>query len=146
MKDLLQKGALFAVLGIVVIGGGLLFAIMVLVMGVTAVSNLAIWPMMVAVALGLPVSGPWIIGIAVAMAVAIFVYGPSISRKTEDQIGAVMSLGCMGTVLSFFLGFPLWFVLVQLNGGQLTGWAIIPCGIFTASLVWAWMMSRNKAG
>jgi hypothetical protein len=28
-------------------------------------------------------------------------------------------------------------LLVYFNGGQLTGWAIIPCGIFMAGLVWA---------
>jgi hypothetical protein len=34
-------------------------------------------------------------------------------------------------------------LLVYFNGGQLTGWAIIPCGIFMAGLVWAWMSSRE---
>jgi DUF3072 family protein len=46
-------------------------------------------------------------------------------------------------LLIVVLGFPLWMLLVYFNGGQLTGWAIIPCGIFMAGLVWAWMSSRK---
>ncbi len=75
---------LFVVLAIVLGAVGLLAAFFVLVMIVTAVSNLSLCPLVIAAALGLPISFPWMMGIGAAMALAIFIFGPRISKKTED--------------------------------------------------------------
>jgi hypothetical protein len=143
MKHFLQLSALYVVLGFIVVGGALLFGILVLVMGVTAVSNLAIWSTMAAVALGLPVSGPWIVGIATAMLVVIFLLANNAPEKTEEVAGTVMRIGCLGIILPAILGYPLWLWLVLLNDGELTAWAIIPCGIVTSGLLWFLLFSRK---
>jgi hypothetical protein len=143
MKNFMQLGLLYVVMAIVIVLCGLVFLAMVVGMIATLLGNLAIWPIIGSAIIGYPITFPMAIGIAAVMAVIIYMFADSISKQTEDKIGAIMSLGCFGSILIPVLGFPLWMVLVYFNGGQLTGWAIIPCGILTAGLLWAWLMSRR---
>jgi hypothetical protein len=94
--------------------------------------------------IGYPITLPTALGIAAIMAVIIYVLADGISDKFADQAGAAMSLGCFGSIIVVLLGLPGWMFLVYLNGGELTGWAIIPCGIVTAFLVWMWMNRKDR--
>jgi hypothetical protein len=143
MKKIVQLGALYIVGAIILAICGLVFAAMVLGIIATALGNLAIWPIIGAATIGQPITMPMAIGIAAVMAVIIYIFAGSVSDRSMDQMGAVMSLGCMASVIVVVLGFPLWMFLVYMNGGQLTGWAVIPCGVFTAGLIWTWMSSRK---
>jgi hypothetical protein len=143
MKKFMQLGLLYVVMAIAIVVCGLIFLTMVIAMVGSLLGNLAIWPIIGSALFGYQITLPMAIGIAAIMAVLLFIFAGSIPKRSEEKMGAVMSLGCMGAVLVVVLGFPLWMVLVYFNGGQLTGWAIIPCGIFTAGLIWVWMVSRK---
>jgi hypothetical protein len=143
MKKIMQLGLLYVVGAIVIVVCGLIFVAMVIGMVATLLGNLAIWPIMGAALIGQPITFPMAIGIAAVMAVIIYMFAGSVSDRSMDQLSGLMSLGCFGTVIVVVLGFPGWMLLVYLNGGQLTGWAIVPCGIVTALLVWAWMNRKT---
>jgi hypothetical protein len=145
MKKIMQLGLLYVVMAIVIVVCGLIFLAMAIQIVGTLLGNLAIWPIIGAAIIGYPISFPMAIGIAAVMAVIIFMFAGSISDRSMDQMGAVMSLGCFGSVIVVVLGFPGWMLLVYMNEGQLTGWAIIPCGIVTALLVWAWITRKTPA-
>lgn len=148
MKDLFEKGLLVLVLGIVAVVAGGIFLIIVFAMVATLLGNLAIWPILGAALLGQPISFPMAIGLAAALAVVIFICVNNFPRQSGrfgEVFGAILSIGFFGSIVICVLGFPLWFVLVQYNGGQLTGWAIIPCGMVTAAILWMWM-NRRKPG
>ncbi|QDW35836.1 hypothetical protein FFI89_000985 [Bradyrhizobium sp. KBS0727] len=137
MKKFMQLGLLYIVMAIAIVVCGLVFLAMVIAMVATLLGNLAIWPIIGSAIIGYKITFPMAIGIAAVMAIIIFMFAGSISRQTEDKMGAIMSLGCFGSILIPVMGLPMWLVLVYFNGGQLTGWAIIPCGIVTALLIWA---------
>jgi MFS family permease len=129
--------------GHVIVVCGLIFLALAIGMIATLLGNLAIWPIIGSAIIGYPITFPMAIGIAAVMAVIIYMFAGSVSRQTEDKMGAIVSLGCFRSILIPILGFPLWMVLVYFNGGQLTGWAIIPCGIVTALLIWAWISRKT---
>jgi hypothetical protein len=143
MKKIMLLGLLYVVSAIVIVVCGLIFVAMVIGMVATLLGNLAIWPIMGAALIGQPITFPMAIGIAAVMAVIIYMLAGSVSDRSMDQFGGLMSLGCFGTVIVVVLGIPGWMLLVYLNGSQLTGWAIVPCGIVTALLIWAWINRKT---
>ncbi len=146
MKDIFEKGLLVLILAVIAVGAGVIFLAIAFAMIATLLGNLMIWPLLGAAMLGKPISFEMGLGIAAALAVIIFICASNFSTQTERVgaiIGPILSIGFFGSMVICILGLPLWLVLVQYNGGHLTPWAIIPCGLVTGAILWIWMSSRK---
>src|SRR5947209_5227402 len=98
MKKIFQLGALYIVGAIIIAVCGFIFLAMVFVMIGTALGNLALWPILAAALIGYPITFPMALGIAAVMAVIFFMFAGSVSDRSMDQIGGLMSLGCFGSI------------------------------------------------
>lgn len=143
--NIFQKGLFVLVLAVIATIAGVIFIGIVLTMILTLLGNLAIWPVIGAALIGQPITMPMALGIAAAMAATIYLAIANFPRQTDrffEVFGMIFTLGSIGTIVCFFVGFPLWFALSCLMGG-LSGWLVIPCGIATITAWWLYSTSNQ---
>jgi hypothetical protein len=151
IKELMQIGVLFAVLGTVAVVVGLAYGLVVVSIVLTAIGNLAIWPMAFMAAFGFHWSFGTILGIATLMLIAIALFAPQPGSRAADKIGAIFAL-IMGTIMIlFFLAVAVFTVLLIaagvlyfLFGLELGYWPFVFIGAAVVLFYFAWNAVRNR--